>query len=434
MNERASSNRGVLPASEPNALRSLPHVDVGSVGAPLELGVVPARMHAYAIREERFGEPMQSFADEVVKTWEPGPGEVLVRVMAAGINFNGVWAGLGRPVNVLTNNALGYHIAGSDASGVVWKVGAGVTRWRVGDEVVMHCNRTCGQCEHCNGGEPLACRDQKIWGYETGDGSFAEFTKGQAQQLLPKPKHLTWEEAASYGLTYFTAYRMLMDRAKLRAGEDVLIWGAGGGLGVFAIQIAKLVGARAIAVVSNDEKAALAMELGAHGVINRKEFPDLEQRENETEEQAGLRAVATKAFGKRIWQILGEKKGPDVVFEHVGRSTFAASVFLANRFGRIVICGATTGFDLNFDVRHLWMHQKSIIGSHFADAGEAHRANRLVEQGSVKPVLTRTFAWSELPLAHQLMFENKLHGNVACLVGAPRAGLKTLEEVNAAGA
>jgi len=174
------------------------------------------------------------------------------------------------------------------------------------------------------------------------------------------------------------------------------------------------------------------MELGAHGVINRKEFPDLEQRENETEEQAGLRAVATKAFGKRIWQILGEKKGPDVVFEHVGRSTFGASVFLANRFGRIVICGATTGYKLEFDVRHLWMHQKQIIGSHFADAGEANRANRLVMQGQVRPVLTRTFTWDEIPMAHQLMYQNKLHGTVACLVGSPKPGLKTLEEVRAA--
>lgn len=407
---------------------------LAGVGAPLALGVVPARMEAYAIRAERFGEPTTSFREEVLPTWEPGPGEVLVRVMAAGVNFNGVWAGLGKPVNVLQNNALGFHIAGSDAAGVVWKVGPGVSRWRVGDEVVMHCNRTCGQCEHCNGGEPLACRDQRIWGYETGDGSFAEFTLGQAQQLLPKPKHLTWEEAASYGLTYFTAYRMLMDRAKLRAGEDVLIWGAGGGLGVFAIQIAKLIGARAIAVVSSDEKAELAMRLGAHGVINRKEFPGLEQRAGETEAQAAERGAATKAFGKRIWQLLGEKKGPDVVFEHVGRATFPASVFLANRFGRIVICGATTGFDLNFDVRHLWMHQKTILGSHFADAGEAHRANRLIEQGQIQPVLTRTFTWKELPLAHQLMFENRLHGNVACLVGAPRTGLRTLDDVNRAAA
>jgi crotonyl-CoA carboxylase/reductase len=147
----------------------------------------------------------------------------------------------------------------------------------------------------------------------------------------------------------------------------------------------------------------------------------------------GAWRAEVKRFGRAIWDILGEKKGPDVVFEHVGRATFPTSVFLANRFGRIVICGATTGYDLTFDVRHLWMHQKSIIGSHFADAGEAHRANRLVHQGIIEPVLTRVFAWEEIPAAHQLMYENKLHGTVACLVGAPRPGLRNLEETLAAG-
>ena len=413
-------------------LRPVASPDIVPVGTIPELGAVPKRMHAYAIRPERFGEPMQSFQEEALPTWDPGPGEVLVQVMAAGVNYNGIWAGLGKPVNVLEGHGQPFHIAGSDASGVVWKVGEGVANLKVGDEVVLHCNITCGQCEHCNGGEPMACRKQLIYGYETGDGSFAQFTKVQAQQCLPKPPDLTWEEAASYGLTYFTAYRMLMDRARIRPGEDVLIWGGSGGLGVFAVQLCKLVGARAIAVVSSDEKAELAMELGAHGVINRKDFPKMQYPKDPTPEAKAEWFAAVKAFGKRIWEILGEKKGPDVVFEHVGRATFPASVFLANRFGRIVICGATTGYELTFDVRHLWMHQKSIIGSHFADAGEANKANRLVMQGKIKPVMTQLFTWDEIPKAHQLMFENKIHGTVSCLVGAPRPGLKNLEETRAA--
>lgn len=406
--------------------------DIVPVGQLPELGVVPQKMKGWVIREERFGEPMKSFQEEDVPVWEPGPGQVLVQVMAAGVNYNGVWAGLGQPVSVLKGHGLGFHIAGSDVSGVVWKVGTGVTRWNVGDEVVMHCNRTCGMCEHCNGGEPMACEEQQIWGYETPDGSFAQYCLGQAQQLLPKPKDLSWEEAASYGLTYFTAYRMLMDRAKIRAGEDVLVWGGAGGLGVFALQLCKLAGARAIAVVSSEEKAKLAMELGAFATINRKEFPNLQLRDDETPEQEKARMKDIKAFGKRIWEILGEKKGPDVVFEHPGAATFPASVFLANRFGRIVICGATTGYNLTFDVRHLWMRQKSIIGSHFADAGQASRANKLMLQGLVRPVMTRLFKYDEIPHAHQLMFENKLHGTVSCLVGAPRPGLKNLEETRAA--
>ena len=414
-----------LEKNEPT-LRAITTPDLVPVGSLPELGVIPARMHAYVIRPERFGTPRTSFVPEAIEPWDVGPGEVLVAVMAAGVNYNGVWAGLGKPVDVLRGHGHPFHIAGSDVSGVVWAVGPGVSRWKVGDEIVGHCNRTCGECEHCNGGEPMACRQQKIWGYETPDGSFAQFTRLQAQQVLPKPAHLTWEEAASYGLTYFTAYRMLMDRARIRAGEDVLVWGGAGGLGVFAVQICAAAGARAIAVVSSEDKAELAMSLGAHGTIDRRQFPGLEKKPDETAEDEKRRMDATKAFGKKIWEILGEKKGPDVVFEHVGRATFPASVFLANRFGRIVICGATTGFDLTFDVRHLWMHQKSILGSHFADAGEAHKANQLVMQGKIKPVLTRTFGWDEIPEAHELMLANKLHGNVACLVGAPRTGLTTL--------
>ncbi len=393
------------------------------VGTLPPLGVVPERMHAYVIRPERFGEPMTSFQEELMPMWKIGPDEVLIKVMAAGVNYNGVWAGLGEPVNILKAHGLDHHIAGSDASGIVWKVGAGVRDWKVGDEVVVHCNHLL---------EPGASDKQTIWGYETPDGSFAQFSRVQGQQLLAKPPSLTWEDAASYGLTYFTAHRMLMDRAEIQPGEDVLVWGGAGGLGVFAIQLCKAAGARAIAVVSSDEKAELAMSLGAHGVINRKDFPDLQYREGETPEQKKKRFIAMKAFGKRIWDILGERKKVEVVFEHVGRSTFPASVWLAADYGRIVICGATTGYNLTFDVRHLWMKQKRIIGSHFADADSSRRANRLVSQGLVKPVMTQCFTWDEIPKAHQDMYENKIHGTVSCLVGAPRRGLKNLEETLAA--
>lgn len=397
------------------------------VGTLPPLGVVPERMHGYAIRPERQGEPMVSFVSEELAVPEVGPGEVLIAVMAAGVNYNGVWAGLGKPISVFDMHKDPYHVAGSDASGIVWKVGAGVTRWNVGDEVIIHCNRTCGQCSFCNGGEPMACKQQKIWGYETGDGSFAQFTRVQAQQLLPKPKHLTWEEASSYALTYFTAWRMLVDRAEVKPGDDVLVWGGAGGLGVFALQICKMIGARAIAVVSSDDKIEMAKELGAIGAIDRRQFPNLPYKPGETAEQTKLRMIDTKAFGKKIWEILGEKKGPDVVFEHVGQSTFPASVFLANRFGRIVICGATSGFELNFDVRHLWMHQKSIIGSHFAHAGQCEAANKMIDRKIIKPILTETFTYDQIPLAHDRMLQNKVSGNISCLVGAAKTGETSIE-------
>jgi crotonyl-CoA carboxylase/reductase len=407
------------------------------VGLPLEstpitqappLGVVPARMDAWVIRKERHGEPTKSFQREMMTVPEPGPNEVLVYVMAAGINYNGVWAGTGKPVSVLDVHKKDFHIAGSDASGVVWKVGSAVTKWKVGDEVVLHCNQSCGECGECNGGDPLACENQKIWGYETPYGSFAQICLVQAQQLLKKPPKMTWEESASYGLTYFTAYRMLVDRAQVRPGENVLIWGASGGLGVFAVQLVKLLGARAIAVVSSAEKGELVKALGADGVINRKDFPNLPFKPNETPEQTKARMDDTKKFGKAIWDITGKKKGPDVVFEHVGRETFAASVFLCATFGRIVICGATSGFDLNFDVRHLWMRQKTILGSHFANALECQKANELVHRGVIKPVLTETFGYEDIPRVHEMMAKNQLKGTVACLVGAPRTGLTNFSE------
>jgi crotonyl-CoA carboxylase/reductase len=252
----------------------------------------------------------------------------------------------------------------------------------------------------------MACEQQKIWGYETSWGSFAQFTKVQAQQLLPKPAHLSWEEAASYGLTYFTAYRMLIGQAQVKAGDNVLVWGAAGGLGVFAVQICKLVGANAIAVIGSPDKADLVREFGATAVIDRRAFDFTKGVE------------ASRAFGAEIRKATGGKD-PDIVFEHVGKETFATSVLVAKRFGKIVICGATSGYDLNFDVRYLWMRQKSIIGSHFANAYQAERANRLVMEGKIKPVLDKVFPLERTPEAHQLMADNKHKGKLGIRIQAP---------------
>jgi crotonyl-CoA carboxylase/reductase len=384
---------------------------------PSTLGDTPELMQAVVIRKEREGDPITSMQLEEVPVPELGPTDVLVLVMAAGVNFNGVWAAQGKPVSVFRMHKEPMHIAGSDASGIVWKVGKDVRRWKVGDEVVIHCNQSCGQCPECNGLDPMACSEQKIWGYETSWGSFAQFTKVQSQQLVQKPKHLGWEEAASYGLTYFTAYRMLVGRAQVKPGDNVLVWGAAGGLGIFALQICKILGANPIAVVSSPDKADLVRSLGATGVINRKEF-GFAWRENETPEQTKKRMDETKRLGAEIRK-LTDGKDPDVVFEHVGQETFPASVFLCKRFGKIVICGATSGFNLTFDVRYLWMRQKEILGSHFANAYQAERANELVMTGKIKPVLDQVFEFSDTPLAHQLMKENKHKGKLGIRIQAP---------------
>jgi crotonyl-CoA carboxylase/reductase len=384
---------------------------------PKTLGETPETMQAIVIRKEREGDPMQSMKVEEVPVPELGPNDVLVLVMAAGVNFNGVWAAAGKPVSVFKMHKDPFHIAGSDASGIVWKIGKEVRRWKVGDEVVIHCNQSCGQCPECNGLDPMACSEQKIWGYETSWGSFAQFTKVQAQQLVHKPKQLSWEDAASYGLTYFTAYRMLVGRAQVKPGDNVLVWGAAGGLGIFALQICKILGANPIAVVSSPDKYDMVKSLGATGVINRKDF-QFAWKPNETPEQTKKRMDETKRLGAELRKLTGGKD-PDVIFEHVGQETFPASVFLCKRFGKIVICGATSGFNLEFDVRYLWMRQKEILGSHFANAYQAERANELVMTGKIKPVLDQVFDFVDTPMAHQLMKENKHKGKLGIRIQAP---------------
>ena len=371
---------------------------------------VPATMRAWVIRPDRLGEPRDAMRLETVETPAAGPGEVIVRVMAAGVNYNNVWACLGQPVEVFRYTGDDFHIGGSDASGIVAAVGPGVTRWKPGDEVVVHCNQSCGECPECNGLDPMACSQQKIWAYESNWGSFADYCLVQAQQLLPKPAHLTWAEAASYGLVYFTAYRMLVDQAALEAGHNVLVWGAGGGLGSMAIQLCRLYGANAIAVVSSEDKADLVRRLGAHEVINRRDYAL-------TDDAGQPNLDEVKRFGKAVRAATGGVDC-DIVFEHVGSATFFTSVFVCRTFGKIVTCGATSGFSLTFDVRYLWMRQKTIIGSHFANAYQAYRANQLIAQRKILPVLSRTFPFEQCPEPHQMMRENAHLGKMVVLVGA----------------
>ncbi len=399
-------------------------VDASRV-AELEVGPgeLPPTMAAWVIREERFGEPRDAFRIEEIEVPEPGAFEVVVRVMAAGVNYNNVWAALGQPVSVMKygdHPEHGHHIGGSDASGVVWKVGAGVTRWQPGDEVVVHCNQASYEDPEVHGLDPMAAPSQRIWGYETTWGSFAQFTKVQAQQLIPKPRHLSWEEAASYGLVYFTAYRMLITRCGLQAGDRVLVWGAAGGLGVFATQLCAMTGAQSVAVVSSEEKGRLVESLGATGWIDRNAFAGMMRRGGESAEQEKARFKESRRFGRAVEEILGAP--PDIVFEHVGQATFPTSVLTVKPFGKVVICAGTTGYTLDFDVRYLWMRQKEILGSHFANAYECNKANELIEQGHIRPVLWRTLGFDGVAEAHQLMRDNQHLGKISILVGAAEPG------------
>ncbi|MDJ1016185.1 MAG: crotonyl-CoA carboxylase/reductase [Paracoccaceae bacterium] len=410
---------------------SAPVKDLYDVGEMPPLGHLPENMHAWAIRRERHGEPDQSFQLEVVPVKKPDSHEVVVLVMAAGVNYNGVWAGLGVPISPFDVHGADYHIAGSDAAGIVWAVGEKVKNWKVGDEVVIHCNQDDGDDEECNGGDPMLSPSQRIWGYETPDGSFAQFTTVQAQQLMPRPKHLTWEEAACYTLTLATAYRMLFGHHphELKPGQNVLVWGASGGLGSYAIQLINTAGANAIAVISDEDKRDFVVDLGAKGVINRKDFNCWGQLPTVNTPEYKEWFAEVRKFGKAIWDITGKGVNVDMVFEHPGEATFPVSTFVVKKGGMVVICAGTTGFNLTMDARYLWMHQKRVQGSHFAHLKQAAAANKLMVDRRLDPCMSEVFAWQEVPAAHIKMRKNEHKpGNMAVLVQAPRTGLRTFED------
>ncbi|MEM8536307.1 MAG: crotonyl-CoA carboxylase/reductase [Pseudomonadota bacterium] len=420
-----------LDQTADTATYDAPQKDLYAVGEMPPLGHVPAQMHAWAIRRERHGEPDQAFQLEVVDCPKPDSNELLVLVMAAGVNYNGVWAGLGIPISPFDVHGADFHIAGSDAAGIVWAVGDKVKRWKVGDEVVIHCNQDDGDDEHCNGGDPMYSESQRIWGYETPDGSFAQFTCVQSQQLMHRPKHLTWEESACYTLTLATAYRMLFGHEPhdLKPGQNVLVWGASGGLGSYAIQLINTAGANAIGVISDESKREFVMSLGAKGVINRNDFNCWGQLPTVNTPEYNTWLKEARKFGKAIWDITGKGVNVDMVFEHPGEATFPVSSLVCKKGGMVVICAGTTGFNCTFDVRYMWMHQKRLQGSHFAHLAQASAANKLMLEQRLDPCMSECFDWGEIPEAHIKMRRNEHKpGNMAVLVQAPKMGLRTFED------
>ncbi|HYT30676.1 MAG TPA: crotonyl-CoA carboxylase/reductase [Actinomycetota bacterium] len=410
--------------------------DLYEIGQIPPLGEVPPRMYAQVIRSERLGEPKDAFQVEVMDTPEPGPGEVLVLVMAAGVNYNNVWAARGIPLDVSTvhgryGEPTDFHIGGSDASGVVWALGDGVAGLSVGDRVVIHPGQwDADDPALAAAGDPCFIPSYRVWGYESNYGGFAQFTKVQAHQCLPKAPQLTWEEAAAPTLVGMTAYRMLMGWPPhtVRDGDLILVWGGAGGLGSMAIQVAASQGAKAVAVVSSADKADFCRKLGAVGTIDRKGFDHWGMLPHWTDTDAfGTWFEGAKAFGKAFWEAAGEKRSPRIVFEHPGEDTIPTSIFMCDTGGMVVICAGTSGYNAVVDLRYLWMRQKRLQGSHLGNDDQARAFNDLVVSGRIDPCLSRTFEFAEVPLAHQLMGENRHpEGNMAVLVSAPRTGLAEL--------
>ena len=395
------------------------------------LGEVPPKMHAFMVRQDRFGKPIDAWKSEVIDVPEIGAKDVLVYVMATGINYNNVWAALGYPVDVIaTRQKKGepesFHAGGSDASGIVYKVGDQVSNVQVGDEVVIHSGTWQDNDPWVlSGKDPMLAPSAKVWGYETNYGSYCQFAKAQSHQILKKPSHLTWEESACYMLCASTAYRQLMGWAPHTVEKDdvVLVWGAAGGLGAMALQIVSALGGKPIAVISDESKRQFCMDKGAVGVINRNDFSHWGPLPDTDDPSFNDWMAGARAFGKAIWDILGERTNPKIVFEHPGEATLPTSGFVCALGGMVVVCAGTTGYNVTLDLRYHWMHQKRLQGSHVANDDEASAVNELVIQKKVDPCLSETYEFEQIGHAHQLMHENKHpSGNMACLVNATSRG------------
>jgi crotonyl-CoA reductase len=374
--------------------------------------------------------PSESLHLTEVPTPVPGPGEVLVATMASSVNYNTVWSALFEPVptfafleryartgGLAARHDQPYHVVGSDLAGVVLRTGAGVRRWRPGQRVVAHCLSV--ELEDPAGhDDSMLDPEQRIWGFETNFGGLAELALVKANQLMPKPAHLTWEEAAVSGLVNSTAYRQLVSRngAGMRQGDNVLIWGAAGGLGSYATQYALAGGAFPICVVSSSRKAEICREMGAEAVIDRSAKNYRFWSDDHTQDPSEWRR-----FGQHVRELTGGED-VDIVFEHPGRDTFGASVYVARRGGAIVTCASTTGYRHEFDNRYLWMKVKRIIGSHFANYSEAWQANRLITRGRIHPTLSRTYPLAEIGVAVDAVHGNRHQGKVGVLCLTSKEG------------
>jgi crotonyl-CoA carboxylase/reductase len=405
------------------------------IGELPAVGEVPPRMLALVVRQDRFGDPRKAFQVEEIETPSPGPGEVLVAVMAAGVNYNNVWAARGIPVDVIAQRQKAgkpydFHVGGSDASGIVYQVGEGVTKVEVGDEVIIHPGYWDADDPWIKRGkDPMIAASARIWGYdaEINFGSFAQFCLAQEHQVLPKAEHLSWEEAAAPTLVGTTAYRMLhgWKGNELQEGDVVLVWGGSGGLGTQAIQLVKLGGGIPVAVVSSEERGEYTKKLGAAGWINRRDYNHwgIPPHWDDVEGQKAWTAEARR-FGKAIWDVVGERRSPAIVFEHPGEATVPTSMFVCEEGGMVVICAGTTGYSAMVDVRYLWTRQKRFQGSHGTNDEQAIAYNDLVRQGKLDPCVGRVIKFEELPQAHYDMGEGEgPPGNTVALVGAPRPGL-----------
>ena len=412
----------------------------GASGAELRALPIPESYRAAFVRRDETAmfegvaspdkDPTKSIHVDQVPTPELAPDEVYLAVMASSINFNTVWTSIFEPLPTFgfldrlakesewaKRHAQPFHVIGSDASGVVLRIGSAVRNWKPGDHVTVHCNHVDDQDPSAHDDSMLAA-NQRIWGFETNFGGLADLSVVKANQLMPKPSHLSWEEAAVNALCNSTSYRMLVggNGARMKQGDTVLVWGATGGIGGYAIQYVLNGGGTPVGVVSSPERAALLNEMGCEAVIDRRAEGYRFWSDDNTQDEAEWRR-----FGKKIRELVGDD--PDIVFEHPGRSTMGASVFAVKRGGTVVTCAATSGYMVEFDNRHFWMKLKKLISSHFANYSEAWAANRLIDQGRIHPLLSETYTLDRVGEAARSVHRNDADGKLGVLCLAPTQGL-----------
>jgi crotonyl-CoA reductase len=374
-------------------------------------------------------DPRKSLKLREVPIPELATDEALVAVMASSINFNTVWSSVFEPVSTFASlkkfaresswsrrHDLPYHVVGSDGAGVVLRVGSAVRNWKPGDRVTIHCNYVDDQDPSAHDDSMLGS-NQRIWGYETNFGGLADLTVVKANQLMPKPAHLSWEESAVNALCNSTSYRMLVSQngARMKQGDVVLIWGATGGIGAYAVQYVLNGGGIPVGVVSSPDKVRILHEMGCEAVIDRSAANYRFWNDDDTHNESEWRR-----FGADIRTLVGED--PDIVFEHPGRSTFGASMYVAKKGGTVVTCAATSGFMMEFDNRFFWMRLKRLVGSHFANYREAYEANRLIAKGMIDPVLSQTFSLDQVGEAAYQVHRNMHEGKIGVLCLAENEG------------
>ncbi len=414
-------------------LEGAPGEEIGALAVPESTRaayVLADEQEMFADLESADKDPRTSTHVDDVALPELAPDEAVVAVMASSINFNTVWTSIFEPLPTFgflkrlgresvwgARHDQPFHVMGSDAAGVVVRVGSAVRNWKPGDRVTVHCNYVDDQDPSSHDDAMLAA-NQRIWGFESNYGGLADLSIVKANQLMPKAEHLTWEESAVNALCNSTSYRMIVspNGSQMTQGQGVLVWGATGGIGAYATQYVLNGGGTPVGVVSSPKRAAILEEMGVEAVIDRQAEGYAFWSDEHTQDPGEWRR-----FGKKIRELIG--RDVEIVFEHPGRSTMGASVFVCARGGTIITCAATSGFQIEYDNRYLWMMLKTLKGCHFANYREAWEANRLVCDAKIFPTLSTIYPLAQTVEAAYQVHHNLTEGKVGVLVLAPEEGL-----------